>query len=114
MKILKKISVFALVIALIHSSSGCSQLGENPSGAHLDELRKSPNYSTENERFKNRRENIFEEMRKRDSFWKNPMKRFSNNMLFNPNQTVPEIVLPEIRPPDLKEFLKPTGSIKFV
>ena len=80
----------------------------------MDELRKSPNYSTENERFKNRRENIFEEMRKRDSFWKNPMKRFSNNMLFNPNQTVPEIVLPEIRPPDLKEFLKPTGSIKFV
>ena len=89
-------------------------MGENPSGAHLDELRKSPNYSTDNERFKNRRENIFEEMRKRDSFWKNPMKRFSNNMLFNPNQTVPEIVLPEIRPPDLKEFLKPTGSIKFV
>ena len=114
MQIFRKISVCALVIALIYSLLGCSQLGENPSGAHLEELRKSPNYSTENKRFKNRRENIFEEMRKRDSFWKNPMKRFSNNMLFNPNQTVPEVVLPEIRPPDLKEFLKPTESIKFV
>ena len=100
-------------MALIHSFSGCSQLGENPSGAHLDELR---SLQTIPLRMRGSKivEKIFLKKCGRESFWKNPMKRFSNNMLFNPNQTVPEIVLPEIRPPDLKEFLKPTGSIKFV
>ena len=114
MKIPKQTFCWVILLSSIYSLSGCSQLGENPSGTHLEEISKSPNYSAKNERFKNRRENIFEEMRKRDSFWKNPMKRFSNNMLFNSNQTVPEQHLPEVHPPNIRKFLEPTDSIKFI
>ena len=114
MKIPKQTFCWVILLSSIYSLSGCSQLGENPSGTHLEEISKSPNYSAKNERFKNRRENIFEEMRKRDSFWKNPMKRFSNNMLFNSNQTVPEQHLPEVHPPNIQKFLEPTDSIKFI
>jgi L-ascorbate metabolism protein UlaG (beta-lactamase superfamily) len=114
MRILNQIISGILLICSTYSLSGCSQMGENPSGPYLEELKKSPNYSIENSKFENRRENIFEEMREEDSFWTNPMKRFSNNMLFNSNQTVPEQHLPEVRPPDIKEFLEPTESIKFI
>jgi len=114
MKMRNQLFVYILVIFSIYSLLGCSQLGENPSGPYLEELKKSPNYSIENKRFKNRRENLFEEIREEDSFWKNPRKRFSNNMLFNSNQTVPDKTLPEVRPPNIQEFLEPTDSIKFI
>jgi len=114
MKMRNQLFVYILVIFSIYSLLGCSQLGENPSGPYLEELKKSPNYSIENKRFKNRRENLFEETREEDSFWKNPRKRFSNNMLFNSNQTVPDKTLPEVRPPNIQEFLEPTDSIKFI
>ena len=109
-----QLGFFSLLIFSTYSLLGCSQLGENPSGTYLEELKKSPNYSIENKRFKNRRENLLEELGEEDSFWKNPMKRFSNNMLFNPNQTVPAKTLPEVRPPNIQKFLEPTGSIKFI
>ena len=75
---------------------------------------KSQNYSIEKEKFKNRKENIFKQMSEKDSFWDNPSKRFSNNMLFNSNETVPEHHLPEINPPNIDEFLDSTDSIKFI
>ena len=35
-------------------------------------------------------------------------------MLFNSNETVPEGHLPEIKPPNIKDFLSNTDSIKFI
>ena len=108
-----KIFLLILFSALFFLTS-CIQFGENPSGEHLEQIQKSPNYSIEDESFKNRREQLFEEMRARDRFWDNPSKRFSNNMLFNSRETVPQTDLPEIKPPNIEEFLKPTKSIKFI
>ena len=114
MKIRNHICVHIVLFCSIYLLFGCSQLGENPSGSYLENLKKSPNYSIKNNKFVNRRENIFEEMRKKDSFWNNPMKRFSNNMIFNSNQTIPEQKLPEVHPPNMQKFLEPTDSIKFI
>ena len=95
-----KIFLLILFSALFFLTS-CIQFGENPSGEHLEQIQKSPNYSIEDERFVNRRENLFDEMRESDSFWDNPSKRFSNNMLFNSRETVPESDLTEIKPPKI-------------
>ena len=54
--------------------ASCSQFGENPSGDHLDKIKKSPNYNTEEERFENRIENMWDQMSEKDSFWANPKK----------------------------------------
>ena len=97
--------VLSCFIFLITS---CLQFGENPSGEHLEKMRESQNYSIEKEKFKNRKEDIFEHISDRDSFWDKPSQRFSNNMLFNSNETVPEKPLPEIRPPDIDQFLAST------
>ena len=35
-------------------------------------------------------------------------------MLFNSNITVPDNHLPEVKPPNIKEFIKYTDSIKFI
>ena len=105
----------AMVLScLIFLITSCLQFGENPSGEHLEKMRESQNYSIKKEKFKNRKENIFEQMSERDSFWDNPSKRFSNNMLFNSNETVPEKLLPEIKPPEFNQFLASTNSIKFI
>ena len=105
----------AMVLScLIFLITSCLQFGENPSGEHLEKMRESQNYSIKKEKFKNRKEDIFEQMSERDSFWDNPSKRFSNNMLFNSNETVPEKLLPEIKPPDIDQFLASTNSIKFI
>ena len=94
--------------------ASCSQFGENPSGDHLEEIKKSPNYDIEINRFKNRIENMWEQISERDSFWDNPRKRISNNYFFNSAETVPENKLPEVKPPNIKEFIKSTESIKFI
>ena len=94
--------------------ASCSQFGENPSGDHLDKIKKSPNYNTEEERFENRKENMWDQMRKKDSFWANPQKRIFNNYFFNSAQTVPEFKLTEVKPPNLKEFMQSTEGIKFI
>ena len=90
------------------------QFGENPKGKQLERIKKSPNYSITDGKFQNRVENILEIINKRDNFWENPKKRFSNNMLFNSNITVPDNHLPEVKPPNIKEFIKYTDSIKFI
>ena len=94
--------------------ASCSQFGENPSGDHLDKIKKSPNYNTEEERFENRIENMWDQMSEKDSFWANPQKRIFNNYFFNSAQTVPEVELPEVKPPNIKEFMQSTESIKFI
>ena len=35
-------------------------------------------------------------------------------MFINFNETIPEIKLPEIKPPNINKFLEPTESIKFI
>jgi L-ascorbate metabolism protein UlaG (beta-lactamase superfamily) len=94
--------------------ASCSQFGENPSGDHLDKIKKSPNYNTEEERFENRIENMWDQMSEKDSFWANPQKRIFNNYFFNSAQTVPEVELPEVKPPNIKEFMQSTEGIKFI
>jgi len=111
--IMNQLGLMALSCLLFFTTS-CLQFGENPSGDHLERMRKSENYSIEKEKFKNRKENIFEQMSERDSFWDNPSQRFSNNMLFNSNETVPEQLLPEIKHPDIDKFLDSTNNIKFI
>ena len=91
--------------------ASCSQFGENPSGDHLDKIKKSPNYNTEEERFENRIENMWDQMSEKDSFWANPQKRIFNNYFFNSAQTVPEVELPEVKPPNIKEFMQSTEEI---
>lgn len=109
---MNKISLVTLSSFLFFAS--CTQFGENPSGDHLEEMKKSPNYDVEINRFKNRIENMWEQMGERDSFWDNPRKRISNNYFFNSAETVPENKLPEVKPPNIKEFIKSTESIKFI
>ncbi len=81
---------------------------------NLEEIKKSPNYDIEINRFKNRIENMWKQMSERDSFWDNPRKRISNNYFFNSAETIPENKLPEVKPPNIKEFMKSTESIKFI
>ena len=109
---MNKISLVTLSSFLFFAS--CTQFGENPSGDHLEEMKKSPNYDVEINRFRNRIENMWEQMGERDSFWDNPRKRISNNYFFNSAETVPENKLPEVKPPNIKEFIKSTESIKFI
>lgn len=97
------ILIFSLFLA------SCSQFGENPSGDHLEKIKLSPNYDIEKERFKNRRENIIIQMNEKISFW-NMTKEF----LFNSAETVPETKLPEVKPPNIKEFMQSTEGIKFI
>ena len=107
--------IFILVIFnLFILLASCSQFGENPSGDHLDKIKKSPNYNTEEERFENRIENMWDQMSEKDSFWANPQKRIFNNYFFNSAQTVPEVELPEVKPPKIKEFMQSTEGIKFI
>ena len=105
---------FLIVLILSLFIASCSQFGENPSGEHLEKIKISPNYSVEKERFTNRIENIFDKMREKDSFWNNPQKRISQNYFFNSAETIPENKLPEVKPPNIKDFLKSTESIKFI
>ena len=107
--------IFILVIFnLFILLASCSQFGENPSGDHLDKIKKSPNYNTEEERFGNRIENMWDQMSEKDSFWDDPQKRIFNNYFFNSAQTVPEVELPEVKPPKIKEFMQSTEGIKFI
>ena len=87
----------------------CSQFGEIPSGDHLEKIKISPNYDIEKEIFKNRRENIIIQMNEKVSFW-NMTKAF----LSNSAETIPENRLPEVKPPNIEEFMQSTEGIKFI
>ena len=100
---------FLIILIFSFFLASCSQFGENPSGDHLEKIKISPNYDIEKERFKNRNENIIIQMNEKVSFW-NMTKAF----LFNSSETVPETKLPEVKPPNIKEFMKSTESIKFI
>ena len=97
--------IYLIIYFLLNS---CMQFGENPKGKHLEIIKDSPNYSVEDEKFVNRKEII------NLGFWDDPAAWFSNNMILNFNETVPKEVLPEIKPPDIYQFLEPTDSIKFI
>ena len=105
---------FLLILNSFFLLASCSQFGENPSGDHLEKIKKSPNYNTEEERFENRIENMWDQMGEKDSFWNNPHKRIFNNYFFNSAKTVPEVELPEVKPPNIKEFMQSTEGIKFI
>ena len=104
---MKFFSIIYLIIYFFLLNS-CMQFGENPKGKHLEIIKDSPNYSVEDEKFVNRKEII------NLGFWDDPAAWFSNNMILNFNETVPKEVLPEIKPPDINQFLEPTDSIKFI
>ena len=73
-------------------------ISEHPEIADI--IKDSPNYSVEDEKFVNRKEII------NLGFWDDPVDWFSNNMILNFNETVPKEVLPEIKPPDIDQFLE--------
>ena len=50
--IMNQLGLMALSCLLFFTTS-CLQFGENPSGDHLERMRKSENYSIEKEKFKN-------------------------------------------------------------
>ena len=45
---------FLIILNLLFLLASCSQFGENPSGEHLEEIKKSPNYDIEKNKFKNK------------------------------------------------------------
>jgi L-ascorbate metabolism protein UlaG (beta-lactamase superfamily) len=100
---------FLIILIFSFFLASCSQFGENPSGDHLDKIKISPNYNIEKERFKNRKENIIIEMNEKISFWD-----MTKAFLFNTAEIVPETKLPEVKPPNIKEFMKSTEGIKFI
>ena len=106
--------IFLVTLSSFLFFASCAKFAENPSGQNLEKKKKTPNYDIEINRFKNRIENMWEQMSERDSFWDNPRKRISNNYFFNSAETVPENKLPEVKPPNIKEFIKSTESIKFI
>ena len=105
---------FLVIFNFLFLLASCSQFGDNPSEDHLEKIKKSHHYNKEEERFENRIVDILDQMSEKDSFWDNPQKRIFNNFFFNSAQTVPEFKLPEVSPPNLKEFMQFTEGIKFI
>ncbi|MCB1192095.1 MAG: MBL fold metallo-hydrolase [Leptospiraceae bacterium] len=87
----------------------CSSFGNDPEGEHLESISKSPQFNKEKGKFVNRQQDSVDKMRKRMSLWSSSKEYF-----FGSGDRVPKSKLPEIKPPDIEEFLKPTESIKFI
>lgn len=104
--IIQSITVIILVSLLFLS---CSSFGSEPEGEHLKTISKSPQFNKKKGKFVNRQEDAIDKMRERMSFW-----RSSKEYFFGSGERVPKSKLPEIKPPDIEEFLKPTESIKFI
>ncbi|MEM7179586.1 MAG: MBL fold metallo-hydrolase [Spirochaetota bacterium] len=98
-------SLFFMCFAMI----SCSSFGSDPEGEHLQKIQESPQYDKKKEKFVNRREAAMDKMRENMSMWK-AFKEFA----FGSGNRVPKKKLPEIKPPDIKEFLQETDGIKFI
>ncbi len=100
-----KINLFIFIIFL---NISCSALGTNPSGDHLEKIKKSSQYDINKEMFVNRRANLTQEMRNNLSYWK-----LINAYFFGKEERVPTQKLPELKP-NISKFLSNKESVSFI
>ena len=98
-----------VIISLLSSCSIWEQLGQTPSGEMLSNYGKSPHFNQETQVFENRIPDILEKMNERIN-WRLTLEYFSSNS----SRRVPDKQLPEVNPPSLKAFLRPTDSTRFI
>ncbi len=102
---------FIFIILLIFNS--CEEFGSLPKGIDFEKTKNSSNFDSVEEKFVNRKKNIFERMKKEAGFWRNPRENLKNNFFFNINQTEPISKLPEKNSLNVN-FKKSINNIKFV
>ena len=85
--ILFRLMIFAVVIG---STSACSSFGGDHTESDLDRYRKSPQYSVDQERFVNDRQEIIDQMKDKMFTWDGLTRR-----MFKGEHKVPEQKLPE-------------------
>ena len=107
------ITGFLLVLLLV-SLSSCEQFGAIPKGDHLKRMTQSAHWHHHKEIFVNRRPDILDTMNVGERFFADPWGKDEPNFLFNPNQTKPNVLLPEMRSQDLVSFQNSTDRVKFI
>lgn len=100
---------FCGILMNIAFLSNCSAFGKDPSGAHQDKIKQSPNFDLTKEQFVNRRRSILDEMREKQNMLTLSIKFFFGG----DDHKSPSEKLPEIKP-DMTEFLKSSEGIKFI
>lgn len=107
--IMENLMVLSSLLLSFFLLISCSSFGNDPEGEHLKDISKSPHFDRKKQKFFNRQADALAKMRKRMSFW-----RSSKEYFFGSGIRVPKSTLPEIKPPDIQEFLKATDGVKFI
>lgn len=105
-RFIKRLTFIAFSFIFFHN---CSALGKEPSGAHLEKIKQSPNFDQTREQFVNRRADILEKMREDQNMFSLTLKFFFGGS----DHKRPDDVLPEVKP-DMTEFLEEVDGIKFI
>ena len=98
-----------VIISLLSSCSIWEQLGQTPSGEMLSNYGKSPHFNWEEKAFEDRIPDILEKMNERID-WRLTLEYFTSDS----SRRTPDKPLPEVNPPDLRAFLEPTDSLRFI
>ena len=109
---LRKGILFFVILALITGAISCSvwrQLGKMPNEKELSGFVSSEHFNQDKQIFENRRPELIEAMSKRID-----MGTLVDFFLNDTSHRVPEEPLPEMKPVDIKRFLEPTDSVRFV
>ncbi len=105
--------IAAAGLSLFLMLSGCEQFGAIPKGADHERMKRSENYDVADDRFVNRAAGIIDEMMAHSGFWANPRENLTNNFLFNPNQTRPDFLLPDIKGAIPEDLRATQDTVKF-
>lgn len=100
---------FYLCLISLLALIDCSAFGKDPSGQHLEIIKKSPNFDPEREQFVNRRPDVLEKMREKQNMFTLTLKFFFGG----DDYKRPSEKLPEVKP-DLEEFLRKSENLKFI
>ena len=95
--------------SFLGSCSVWDQLGQDPSNEMLSSYSNSPHFNWEEKAFENRIPDILEKMNERID-WRLTLEYFTNDS----SRRTPDKPLPEVNPPDLRAFLEPTDSLRFI
>ena len=109
---LRKSILLFVFLVLIASAISCSvwrQLGKMPNEKELSGFVSSEHFNQDKQIFENRRPELIEAMSKRID-----MGTMVDFFLNDTPHRVPEEPLPEMKPVDIKRFLEPTDSVRFV
>ncbi len=98
-----------VIISLLSSCSIWEQLGQTPSGEMLSNYGKSPHFNQETQVLEDRIPDILEKMNERID-WRLTLEYFTSDS----SRRTPDKPLPEVNPPDLRAFLEPTDSLRFI